>query len=190
LVETARVHPSRRRAAAVTGIAIVLVAGFAAVSSLTHPRDADHSRGEEVTRGVADQPAETLAPGVAVGVSLHPLAVSPAELHVRVSTADLPPDVMEQLDVAGWVPSGFDWATIDILVATIPVASAGRQVSADGTFSATLPVPDYVDLSGGVVVRLSGLGYPARLGVPLATVRLAPSPFAGPRSDRLGYVLE
>jgi hypothetical protein len=169
-------------------MAIALVAAFAAVSSLTQPRDGSDAR-DEVT-SAADEPAQTLAPGVAVGVSLYPLAVSPAELHVRVATDDLPPGVTEQLEVAGWVPTGFDWVMMDILVATLPVASAIRQVSADGTFSATLPVPDYFDLSRGVAVRLSGLGYPERPPVPLATVTLAPSPFAGPRSDRLGYVLE
>jgi hypothetical protein len=127
---------------------------------------------------------------VAVGVSLYPLAVSPAELHVRVASDDLPPGVMEQLEVAGWVPTGFDWVTMDILVATVPVASAIRQVSADGRFSATLPVPDYLDPSGGVVVRVSGLGDRSPTGVPLATVTLASSLLGGARSDRLRYVLE
>ena len=167
-VEPNRVHPSRRRAMTITGVALALVAVFAAVSSALLPRDHLDARAD-----VATPPA---SPG-ATAVASSPVVVRSAEVSAHVVAASAQPGISEQLEVNGFVPGPFGWAAVDVLVAGVPIASIGRQVSADGTFSATIMIPSAWDLAGGLLVRLSTIDEGRLVAVPLATVLVADSRF-------------
>jgi hypothetical protein len=175
---------------ALTGLALAMVAAFAVISSLSQARDGDVVDDRQATPGLAARPSIDALQGGQRADAPTPLAATRAELRVRVADGDLPPGVAEVLEVVGWLPGEFDWAAVDVLAATVPVASVGRQVSPDGTFSATLLVPSSRSLAGGLLVRLSGVGDPHAPAVPLATVTMVDSLFDGGSPDRRGYVLQ